>query len=164
MKEILQQFAGYNKWANDKIIDAIAGLPAELTDKPVESSFRSLRLTILHLWEVEYIWWQRLYLAENIVSPANDKNLAMATIFTEWRKQSLQWQEWVANAKELNLNHVFAYMNSKKEQFKQPVYQILLHLFNHGTYHRGQIVTMLHQQGVEKIPPTDFIIWTRSKK
>jgi uncharacterized damage-inducible protein DinB len=164
VKEILQQYAEYNKWANDKIIDIISALPSELIDKTVESSFNSLRLTIIHLWETESTWWQRVHLAENVVSPAQDKTIPMDIVFSEWKKQSLQWQEWVQNAKEVNLNHVFAYRNSKKEQFKQPVYQILLHAFNHGTYHRGQIVTILHQLGVEEKPHTDFILWARSKK
>jgi uncharacterized damage-inducible protein DinB len=40
---------------------------------------------------------------------------------------------------------------------------MLLHLFNHGTYHRGQLVNQLRQLGIAKIPPTDFIIWSRKK-
>ncbi|MGZ3844574.1 MAG: DinB family protein, partial [Flavisolibacter sp.] len=59
--------------------------------------------------------------------------------------------------------HVFQYQNTKKEQFKQPIYQMLLHAFNHGTYHRGQLVNMLRQLGVDKIPGTDFIAWSRRK-
>jgi uncharacterized damage-inducible protein DinB len=59
---------------------------------------------------------------------------------------------------------VFHYQNTKKEQFKQPIYQVLLHMFNHSTYHRGQLVTMLRQLGVQKLPSTDFIVWSRRKK
>jgi uncharacterized damage-inducible protein DinB len=62
------------------------------------------------------------------------------------------------------LEHVFHYQNTKKEQFKQPIYQMLLHMFNHGTYHRGQLVTMLRQLGIQKLPSTDFIEWSRRKK
>jgi uncharacterized damage-inducible protein DinB len=40
---------------------------------------------------------------------------------------------------------------------------MLLHVFNHGTYHRGQLVTMLRQLGIENIPATDFIVWSREK-
>ncbi|MBD0288544.1 MAG: DNA polymerase, partial [Flavisolibacter sp.] len=43
-------------------------------------------------------------------------------------------------------------------------YQMLLHLFNHGTYHRGQLVNMLRQLEVSPIPQTDFIVWSRRKK
>jgi len=47
--------------------------------------------------------------------------------------------------------------------YKQPVCQMILHVFNHGTYHRGQLVNMLRQLGIEKIPQTDFIVWSRKK-
>ena len=40
---------------------------------------------------------------------------------------------------------------------------MLLHLFNHQTFHRGQLVTMLRQNGIEKIPATDFIVFSRTK-
>ena len=51
----------------------------------------------------------------------------------------------------------------KREMFKQPVWQMILHVFNHGTYHRGQLINMLRQLGVEKISQTDFIVWSRKK-
>jgi uncharacterized damage-inducible protein DinB len=75
--------------------------------------------------------------------------------------QSKQWYEAIAEANENYFSYVFAYYNSKKEFFKQPVYEMLLHLFNHQTYHRGQIVTMMRQNGISKIPPTDFIVFSR---
>jgi len=40
---------------------------------------------------------------------------------------------------------------------------MLTHVFNHGTYHRGQLITMARQLGVEKLQQTDFIIWSRKK-
>ncbi|MEO6188941.1 MAG: DinB family protein, partial [Ginsengibacter sp.] len=76
---------------------------------------------------------------------------------------SRQWNEWIAESNEAQLSHVFNYYNSRKEFFKTPVYEMLLHLFNHQTYHRGQIVTMLRQNEVTKIPATDFIAFSRSK-
>ncbi len=74
---------------------------------------------------------------------------------------SMQWKDWVLATNEIKITHVFEYQNSKKEIFKQPVYEMLLHLFNHQTFHRGQLVTMMHQNEVEKIPATDFIVYSR---
>ncbi len=59
---------------------------------------------------------------------------------------------------------ILTYRNLKGDQFSQPVYQVLHHIFNHSTYHRGQLVTMLRQVGLEKIPSTDFIAWARIEK
>jgi uncharacterized damage-inducible protein DinB len=77
-------------------------------------------------------------------------------------KQSKQFFEWVSGATENQLLHVFGYVR-KKEQLKMPVYQMLHHVFNHATYHRGQLVTILRQLGVDKIPSTDFSTFCMKK-
>lgn len=113
--------------------------------------------------DAESIWWQRIKLQEYIDVPSKNFSGTMNELSAELLRQNKLWQEWVSGLNENGLQHEFIYMNSKKERLKQPVFQMLLHLFNHGTYHRGQIVTMLRQVGVEKIPATDFIVWTRKK-
>jgi uncharacterized damage-inducible protein DinB len=102
-------------------------------------------------------------LSERITRPSENFSGKMKDAAESLLQQNKIWNEWVRSAQEHMLQHVFIYQTTKKEQFKQPVYQMLLHLFNHGTYHRGQLVTMLRQLGVEKIPPTDFIVWSRRK-
>ena len=102
-------------------------------------------------------------LQERLERPSDRFTGDMATLNNQLLQQNRLWLEWVANATDPALQHEFIYYNSRKERFKQPVYQMLLHLFNHGTYHRGQLVTMLRQLGVEKIPQTDFIVWSRKR-
>lgn len=164
MKELLSQYASYNTWAYQKMFDALKQLSEEQVQEEIESSFKSIFKTFLHLLDAESIWWQRLKLAENVEVPSEK----FTGDFTELQKKVLEqsklWGEWVANAGEHQFQHVFAYQNSKKEQFKQPVWQVLMHLLNHGTYHRGQVVTMMRQLGASKIPGTDFILYLRSKK
>lgn len=162
MKEVFEQYAAYNVWANQKIIDVILALPEEKVNKTITSSFSSLRLTLLHLWTTESTWWQRLKLVEHIGIIGNSDSL-IQEIATGLITQSKQWKEWIEKSTVAALEHEFIYRNSKKQQFKQPVYMVLLHLFNHGTYHRGQMVTMLRQAGVESIPATDFIVFSRKE-
>lgn len=164
MKELLQQFAGYNVWANQKILDVILVLPEEKQNAEVASSFNSLYNTVLHMWNAESIWWQRMKLQEHILVPSENFKGNMKDLSNELLNQNRQWQEWINNATDMALDHVFQYQNSKKEQFKQPIYQMLLHVFNHGTYHRGQLINMLRQLGVEKLPATDFIVYSRVRR
>jgi uncharacterized damage-inducible protein DinB len=163
MKELLKQFAAYHIWANQKLIDVILSLPEEQQTREIPSSFTSLYATILHMWNAESIWWQRMKLQERIIGPIENFKGNITDSCNGLMNQSQQWEQWIRNASDLSIDHVFAYTNSKKEQFKQPIYQMLLHVFNHGTYHRGQLVNMLRQLGVEKIPQTDFIVWSRKK-
>jgi uncharacterized damage-inducible protein DinB len=162
MKQLLQQYAAYNLWANKKIIETANLLSEEQINTEIVSSFPSVYKTFLHLMEVEYVWWERLKLSEH-----DTPSGWFTGDFTELSKKLLelsrQWQEWIESANEVNITHVFAYQNSKKEHFKQPVYEMLLHLFNHQNLHRGQLITMFRQLGLDKIPPTDFIVFSRKK-
>ncbi len=164
MKKLLKQYAAYNVWANQRIIDHILSLPEEKQLAEVPSSFNNLYKTLLHIWDAESIWWQRMKLQERIVVPSVDFSGTIQELAHGLIRQSLQWEEWVGGASDLVLDHVFQYQNSKRETFKMPVYQMVHHVFNHGTYHRGQLINMLRQLGVEKLPQTDFSLWTRNKK
>ena len=164
MKEILQQYAAYNYWANQKLFEIILKLDENMQQQIVVSSFPNLYATVLHMWDAESAWWQRMKLHEKIIMPSENFNPTMQETVNELLQQNKLWEDWVNNASLPALEHVFAYQNSKREQFKQPVYQMIHHVFNHGTYHRGQLVTMMRALGVDKIPQTDFIVWSRLKK
>ena len=164
MKQLLQQYAAYNIWANKIIIDQVNQLSEEQLHKEIASSFASIYKTVLHMMDVESVWWQRLKLAEHVEWPGKNFSGSFDELSKKLLQLSQQWEEWVRNANEVNITHVFAYQNSKKEQFKQPVYEVLLHLFNHQTFHRGQIITILRQLGIEKIQATDFIVFSRSPR
>ena len=163
MKELLKQYAAFNSWANQRIIDVILPLPEEKQQQTLSSSFPSLQATLLHMWDAESAWWQRLKLQERLIMPSENFNGTLKDITTGILQLDQQWLDWVNNASEPAIEHVFQYYNSKREHFKQPVWQVMLHVFNHNTYHRGQLVNMLRQLGSDKIPATDFVIWTRRK-
>ena len=164
MKETLAPYASYNLWANRLMTDAVLQLPEVDQHQVVPSSFPSLYTTILHLWDAESIWWQRLKLHERLVIPSEAFNPTIQEAVNGLINQSVQWEEWVNQANDMQLRHVFAYQNSRREQFKQPVAQMLQHVFNHGTYHRGQLVTIMRTLGHTRIPATDYILWSRRKR
>ena len=163
MKEVLQQYAAYNVWANQKIFDCLKNLSDGQLNKEIASSFSSVYKTVQHMWVAEEAWWKRLKLVEQIELESMTFEGNFADMVKKLTLQSAQWCDWVNGASETQLTHVFAYQNTKREQFKQPVFEMLINVFNHGTYHRGQLVTMLRQLGVEKIPSTDFIEFSRKK-
>lgn len=163
MKEFLNQLSAYNSWANQKLIACILALPEEKLQLSLPSSFNSFENTLLHMWDAESCWWQRLKLQENIIPPSANFKGGIRDLCTALQHQNKLWESWISSASPAALEHVFLYLNSKREPFKMQVVQMLLHVFNHGTYHRGQLVNMLRQAGIDKIPPTDFAIWARKK-
>lgn len=162
MKELLQQYAAYNIWATKLLTDRISKLSDEAISREIVSSFPSLYKTLQHMWLAEEIWWKRLKLVESIVLESEKFTGTFTEMVDVLAKQSQQYKDWIDGATETQLVHVFAYVRNK-EQHKMPVYQMLHHVFNHATYHRGQLVTMLNQLGADKIPGTDFSAFYKGK-
>ena len=163
MKKVFVQYAAYNIWANQRMTDCISNLSDEQINKVINSSFKSIYATLLHMLDAESIWWQRIKLQEQIDVPSLNFKGSVLELSGSLIKQSKQWKEWVDQATDAALEHEFIYRNSKKEQFKQPVCEVLLHLFNHQSYHRGQLITMFRQVGLEQVPNTDLITFLRKK-
>lgn len=156
MKELLVQYASYNYWANQQLVAVMLKLDEEKTAQDVGGSFPSLRKTVLHLWYGESIWYQRLQLTEQPVDPATAFAGTFEAACQAWLQQSLQLQEWVKQASEVKLNHTIAFSARKGEPVKIGVQEVVMHVCNHSTFHRGQLVNMLRILGVTKIPPTDY--------
>lgn len=164
MKEILLQYAGYNIWANKLIADAMMKLSDAQVDMELVSSFPSIRKTVYHTWAAEYIWLQRLLLAERPVWVAADFTGTFGEACGEWQKASGELLRFAQKQFDDNsFTHMVQYYDQKKNAHKTPVFQVLQHVFNHSTYHRGQMVTMLRQAGAQEIPGTDFIAYGRKK-
>lgn len=164
MKELLTQYAEYNIWANKRIIDIMLKLEPSLADKEIASSFPSLKTTAYHIWGAENIWLQRLQLTEYPTWVANDFKGSFEEACAEWQRVSAALKQFIEKQyDDKAFAHVLQYYDMKKNSHKTPVFQVLNHAFNHSTYHRGQLVTILRQLGQTDIPSTDFIAWTRKK-
>jgi len=162
MKELLLQYAEYNVWANKLTTDALLQLDENLADKEVVSSFSSIRATTYHTIGAEYIWLQRLQLVEHPIWLPDSFEGTFAAACNAWNNYSNELVKFASRQyDDRALEHVCAYNDRKGSPHKTPVYQILQHIFNHSTYHRGQLITMLRQVGATKIPGTDFIAFVK---
>ena len=128
MKELLQQYSAYNLWANKTLIHSISELSDAQINHQITSSFPSLYKTLLHMLDTESVWFQRLKLAEQPVAPSTINVLSYTGITNQLLETSAIWNDWMKKATEMSVTHVFEYRNTKKEAFKQPVYQVVLHL------------------------------------
>jgi len=96
--------------------------------------------------------------------PGEPGSLSMEALADGLMTQDRAWLGWVEAFPEPSLQEELHYKNLKGDSYHEPYYQLLMHLFNHATYHRGQLVTMLRQIGIETIPQTDFIVWVRMRR
>lgn len=163
MKALLDQYASYNEWAHRHLLDLIRTLDEEKQHREIASSFSSLYKTVFHVWTAGTAWWQRLHEGQTMIKEdpfkGNFNDLADGLL-----SRDKDWSDWVLANKEEFFTKKVNYKNLKGAEFIEPRFQILLHIFNHSSYHNGQIVTIFHHLGVENIPATDFIVWCRENK
>ncbi len=163
LKAHFLRLARYNAWASGRLLAVLQTLPESGLDAAAVSSFPSLRKTVQHLYAAEDTWLQRLQLVEHPVwrgeEPYPDFE-ALAAASKEASSALVAFTE--KQYDDRAFGHVVQYRSLKKELFKTPVGDVLTHVFNHSTYHRGQLVTLLRQAGVSRIPGTDYIAWQRS--
>jgi len=104
MKQLLQQYAAYNVWANKLITERITQLSTEIIHKEMNSSFSSIYKTVVHLMDAESIWWQRLKLQEHVEWPGkifNGNKIKLKKI-SEEQQQLLSHQRIKAKFFEVN--------------------------------------------------------------
>ena len=163
MKEAMSQMARYNVWANRRLADAMMKQDESAVDREVPSSFPTPRHTVLHLYCAESIWLQRLQLLERPHWPSEDGEKPFTTLCATWLKVSESIAAFVEKQfNDRSFKHVVEYIDMRREVMKVPVGTALHHVFNHSTYHRGQLVTMLRAIGETKIPQTDLIHYVRT--
>ena len=151
----------YNAWANRRSLDACAPLAAEQFSKQIASSFPSVRETLLHIMHAEWLWLER-WLGRSPSGPPPGEIADLAAVRLRWNTVESDLLRYVRGLTAADLDRVVHYRNTKGHAFSNPMWQMLQHLINHGTYHRGQIVTLLRQLGAAPLS-TDLIAFYREQ-
>ena len=157
MKELLLQYARYNVWANKRIIDAILNQEPAAVDREIVSSFPTIRATVYHTWSAESIWLDRLNGVEKPIWQQGTFTGTFEQACKNWEQASASLVDFIKKQDETIMTRSVSFTYRSGESAATPAAQILHHVFNHSTYHRGQLVTMLRQAGATEIPGTDFI-------
>ncbi|MBL7952979.1 MAG: hypothetical protein JNM62_14820 [Flavobacteriales bacterium] len=158
-KPILDHLAGYDLWANTRTVERLQQEPDEMLDRNVLSSFPSLRSTVLHMRDAENAWMHRLEGITPVPWPA-EEDASIHTLI----EYSTRLRDLVLARSEEWMHGQVTYHDLRGNQHEQPRWQMLLHCFNHGTQHRGQLITMMRSLALEGIPPNDLIVYQRSLK
>lgn len=162
MKQLLDSYTQFNYWANQKMLTAIEKqLTENQLDMPIVSSFDSIRKTIYHLWDAESIWMKRWNGLPIEGWPSKHFTGNFQQCKKELLENSLALAEFVGKMPEEKMNDYFHFRLMNGTEGKSMYWQSFLHVFNHGTYHRGQLVTMMRQAGATEVPQTDYIAYSR---
>jgi len=157
------EIAKFNQWANHVVISWLKEISDEQWKAEVISSFNSVGDTAIHIIGAEKIWLQRLQKQSHPEwFPAVFKGTRTEALDT-WQEAAEGLLNFVMQLNEEDLLASLHYTRINGDAYTQPVYKVLAHVFNHSTYHRGQLVTQLRQVGYEGITTTDLLAYYNLK-
>jgi uncharacterized damage-inducible protein DinB len=155
---VLRELYDYNYWARDQQLAVCGTLSNEQLTRPLGASFGSLRDTLKHLLGAEWVWKERF----NGRNPRGVSWLketeALEAIRARWQSVEADMRLYLASLPPPALNAPLTYQNLQGETWTYPLWQCLVHLANHGTYHRGQVTMAVRQLGATP-PAIDFLVY-----
>jgi uncharacterized damage-inducible protein DinB len=75
----------------------------------------------------------------------------VASLRETWSKLDQRLLAFAASLTQADLDRVFEYKTLRFGLYTNPLWQSMMHVINHGTYHRGQVTTLLRQLGAQPI-------------
>jgi uncharacterized damage-inducible protein DinB len=159
----LQLLVDYHYWARDRILDAVSALTPEQYSRDLGSSFRSIRDTLVHLYSAEWAWQQRWQGTSPTAMQTPDQFPDVNSLRKAWAANEVKVRALVDGLDEAGVNRVYEYKMLSGTPGSSVFWQMIQHVANHGSYHRGQVTTMLRQLGAAPGKGMDMIVYHRDK-
>jgi len=163
MKGYFQQLAKYNQWANGRLYAAVLELPNELYRKPTGVFFVSLHGTLNHLLLTDRLWLKRLTgIGEELPNQLNAVLFEHRQELAEARAaEDRRILDVIDGYQDADLTKMIKYANTSGKQFEAPLSDLLMHIFNHQTHHRGQAHSCLSILTGKEPPSLDMLAMQR---
>jgi uncharacterized damage-inducible protein DinB len=163
--DLTKDYAIYNHWANQKMADWLLQKSDEQFEQTIASSFPSMRLTVLHIWDAELAWMDRLQGQQKDFDTYPTKTFKGTNkeILAGFVANSADLRDFVLKLSKKKMASPSSYEAPDGKTYTQTFAEILQHVIQHSTFHRGQLVTMARGLGITDLPKTDFIHYLRQK-
>ena len=149
----MQAHFGYHAWATTRMLDACEELSETALSSPTGGAFGSVFATLVHLYSAEDIWLARWQGQERGFTPT-DAFAGLEPLRTAW---GLKQAELATFLQTTDPEEVFA-----ARGYRHPLWHMVLHLSDHGSFHRGQVMHFLRIAGVA-LPPSNFVHYLRAR-
>jgi uncharacterized damage-inducible protein DinB len=150
----------FNSWATERIFRVVGTLTPGQVNRDFKSSHGSIYGTLLHLVGAEKIWLSRWVGKPDASILAASAVPTVESLKTVWEKVGFETAQWLGTMTDKRLQDSFTMTTTTGETYRHIFGQAFQHVVDHGTYHRGQIVTLLRQTGVTP-PGTGMIAFYR---
>ena len=153
----------YNQWANHRIRGVVEPLPDEQFIKNLGSSHGGVQGAFFHIMGAEEIWLKRWKGIHPTSFAKPEEYPTFELLKAHWETVEHEMMDFVHSLKnDEDIKRIITYKDLKGNEYSQPLHQLMQHLVNHSSYHRGQIVAMLRQLGAKPIG-TDMITFFRDR-
>jgi uncharacterized damage-inducible protein DinB len=158
--EQIRALYDFNAWANARTLEPCAALSKEQFLQNNGSSFPSVRDTLTHIYGAEWIWLERWQGRRPGGLPKPEDFADLPALRAAWDKTARELLDFAYARTQEQLLAAQTVYTLDGTPYTHPLWQMMQHLVNHGSYHRGQIAAFLRQLG-HKPQPTDLIRYYR---
>jgi uncharacterized damage-inducible protein DinB len=160
--EEMRALYDYNAWANRRHLEAVGKVTTEEFLRPMGSSFGSLRDTTAHIYGAELVWLERFQGRSLPALPDVKQFQDAASLKEKWLEHEARLLAFVGGLQQADLDREIEYKTFNFGVYRNPMWQSMQHVVNHGTYHRGQVTTLLRQLGAQPVL-TDLMHYYRER-
>ena len=160
----IRQLLDYHYWARDRVLDAVRLLDIGAFTAPRESSFSSIRDTLAHTYLAEWAWYSRWQGHSPSAFPPLDQFAGVESLSTAWQETEQKVRAFVEPMSDAEIARVIPYRLLSGIETSSPIWQMVQHVVNHASYHRGQVTTMLRQAGAKPAQSMDLIAYYRERQ
>jgi uncharacterized damage-inducible protein DinB len=153
----LQFVYDYHYWMTRQMLGACEALRLEQWSQPMGHSWGSVHGVVVHMLAAELIWYARWQGQTPTRLAQADDYPTLAAVRTAWEPLEAKMRAFIAQCDEARLQADLNWVNTRGQAFAAPLGQVMLHVANHGTHHRGELVGMLALLDVPH--PEDDLLW-----
>jgi uncharacterized damage-inducible protein DinB len=169
-KQALVTQVDYSGWANRRLLEACTSLTAEELNRELGVSHGSIIGTLHHIYRGERFWTECLRthslpplaaIGEPPRSSPPPPEPELGVLQQQWISVWPALRTWLDDLPDPELDRELTSHRPNGQEFRIPAWKLLLHVMNHSTLHRGQIVFMLRSMG-KASPGADLFDYYRS--
>jgi uncharacterized damage-inducible protein DinB len=158
--EVLRDHLTYTAWASRRLVEAAAQLSPEERARDFQTADHNVLGTLAHVFAADRIWLARV-LNTPPATFITEADHSLSVLQNDWPALLERWQEWARGLTDESAQTMVEY-NRQGTMYRQPAWQVVLHVVNHGTHHRGQVSGFLRTMG-HTPPPLDLIAYYRER-
>lgn len=158
--DVLRSHIGYTGWASGLLVEAAGALTREDLTRDFGTADKSVLGTLVHVFGADRLWLARLK-GEPAGDYLKEADYQLTVLQCDWPALYRRWQEWADGLSDEAALAQVSYTDMRGHPWRQPLGQLVLHVVNHGTHHRGQVSGFLRTMG-HAPPKLDLVSYYRA--